>query len=153
MTMNDLKKWAFPGVALALLAGLLFGWAATAANGRSITGHELTYLLNGSPKYLGTISDALPMLADGGAPFTSNATTSTAFTMGDGEMVMVQCDEPAYIVNLAASNSGARVAKAVELSADEKFLFGMVSKGVPFVSVDTGNADGGAVNCKVFAVY
>lgn len=125
------------------LVALLVGAVAYATTGRNTTGAKLSYLLNGSPVYKGTINDAAP------GTFTSNVTTSSSFTLDETSMVMLQCDVAVYVINLAHNATNATTAKSPKIAADEKFLVGLLQPGTPVVSVDSTS---GAAVCKVFEI-
>jgi hypothetical protein len=130
-------------IAAAVLLALMLGVVANvqADSMRSKTGYPLTYQLNGSAVYLGTLNDAAP------GTFTDNATTSTPFAISDSAFIIVQCDVAVYIINLAYNAANATTAKSMKLAADEKFLVGALQAGTAKLSIDSVS---GAAVCKVF---
>lgn len=128
----------------------LFALNVYADAARAKTGAPLTYLLNGTPEYRGSIS-----VYDAG--FADNATTNggagyTAFSLPDTSFLMTQCDDAAYVVARpwGATDAGTTQAKALKLVTDEKFLIGMLQPGLAGVSVAA--TDGGTVHCKFWEV-
>jgi hypothetical protein len=138
--MKKELKWAALAV---FIATSLFAANVYAAYGRNQTGVKLSYLLNGSPVYKGTIADGAP------GTFTSNATTASSFTLDNTSLIMVQCDVAVYITNLAHGATNTTTAKSLKIAADEKFMVGMLQDGIPLISIDSVS---GAANCKVFEV-
>lgn len=122
---------------------LLIGVTATvyADNARTKTGAALTYLLNGSPQYKGTIVNS-------DAGFTQNSGTITTFNLDDTSLILTQCDSTAFVCNGHIADGGCTAARSIRVETDEKFLVGALQKGVPIVAARAWDA--GSVNCKVF---
>jgi len=116
-----------------------------ADSGRNKTGAALTYLLNGSPVYKGTV-------ANSDAGFTDNSGTATTFSLDNTAFILAQCDSTALLAQRSANNvdGGTTAARALRLETDEKFLVGLLQPSDPKVSFRAWDA--GVVNCKVFEV-
>jgi len=136
-------------LAAATAAVMLLAFAANAYAdaARTKTGAALTYLMNGSPVYLGSVS-----VYDGG--FADNASTNggagfTSFSISDTAFVYAQCNDAAFLqANKLTTDAGTTVGRSLRLDQFEKFPVGMLQPGNPGVSFAA--TDAGSVQCAVF---
>lgn len=139
-----MKKFFAVGLMLGFFGAVL---SAHADKTRVTSGPALTYLLNGSPVYLGTIG-----VSDGG--FADNSTTSLAgassFSIDNTAFIMTQCNEHMFVINSPIGNvdGGTTGPRSVKVSADVQNIVGALQPGVPYISVAAGDA--GIAFCKVF---
>jgi hypothetical protein len=127
-------------VVAALIVLIPFGQHALAAGPvrTRLTGYELTYALNGSLKYIQTVTDAA----------VGTITFSTAIE--DGADVWIQCSVDSYYINLNSGDSNAVIAKMPKVPADELRHVGILTAGVTQIGVDT---TGASSDCKLFQAY
>jgi hypothetical protein len=136
---DRLSSGFFPAIALALFALLLVRevQAAGTIRGHSI-GYDLTYALNGSLKYVETVTDA------------AVGTLTFSASIPDGADVYIQCPVDTYYINLASGDSNAVITKAPKVLADVLQHVGVLTRGVSQIGFDTTGASSA---CKIFQAY
>lgn len=134
--------------AATLACALLFGLNVHADNARAVTGAKLTYLVNGSPVFLGAVSAYDAGFADNQS--TNGGAGYTAFNISNTAFVMVQCNGQAFVAARPVSNTdaGTTANNSLRIDTSEKFLVGMLQDGMPRVAISP--TDAGSVQCKVF---
>ncbi len=118
-----MKKILF-GVVLSFIAV-----AAMAASGRALNGSALTYNLNGSDQFIGSLSGSAGV---------------AEIKVSDTANIMIWCADAGYFINGRAGTTngdgGSIAARMVPCAAGEKYPIGLLQPGVPYISISNMDA-------------